>query len=179
MSRLAKNGITISEGVEVLIDDGVLAVKGPKGELKKNFRDGAILSIDNGVVNIEPKTNSKFNRSLVGTYAAHLKNMMIGVTVGFSKKLIIEGTGYRFELAGKELVLSVGFSHPVRIAIPEGITLKVEKSELTISGNDKEIVGQFSASIRNVKKPEPYKGKGIKYEGERILRKSGKSGKEK
>jgi large subunit ribosomal protein L6 len=110
----------------------------------------------------------------VGTYASHVRNMLKGVTEGFSKKLIVEGVGYKWDVQGKTLNLALGFSHPVKVAIPEGLTVVAEKGTLTISGHDKEVIGQFAADIRALKKPEPYKGKGIRYEGEVIRRKQGK-----
>ena len=174
MSRLAKKGIQIPSGVEVKLDGSSVVVKGSKGELARFFRPEVKIQVEGQLIKLEPKGSSKLVRSLVGTYAAHLKNMILGVTEGFAKKLQIEGTGYRFEVSGKELNLSVGFSHPVKLSIPEELNLKAEKGELTISGLDKELVGQFAASVRQVRPPEPYKGKGIRYEGEVIRRKQGK-----
>jgi len=174
MSRLAKKGIEIPKGVEVKLEAGAVLVKGSKGELKRVFRPEVKIEIEADLIKLSPLGSSKLVRSLVGTYAAHLKNMILGVTEGFAKKLQIEGTGYRFELSGKDLILSVGFSHLVKIAVPEGLSLKVEKAELTVSGLDKELVGQFAASVRQVRPPEPYKGKGIRYADEIIRRKQGK-----
>ena len=174
MSKLAKKGIEIPKNVEFKLDNFLILVKGPNGELRRAYRPGVKIEIEDQLIKIEPQGSSKFARSLVGTFASHIRNMIQGVTGGFSKKLKIEGTGYRFELFGKELVLSVGFSHPVKIPVPEGLVLKVDKAELTISGADKEMVGQFSAKVRAVRPPEPYKGKGIRYADEVIRRKQGK-----
>ncbi|MEK7068361.1 MAG: 50S ribosomal protein L6, partial [Patescibacteria group bacterium] len=113
-------------------------------------------------------------RALVGTYASHIRNMLQGVTAGFTKKLLVEGVGFKWDVQGKTVNLALGFSHPVKVAIPEGLTVTADKGALTIVGFDKELVGQFAANIRALKKPEPYKGKGIRYEGEVIRRKQGK-----
>ena len=125
-------------------------------------------------VQVSKLTSAKEAQALVGTYASHVRNMMTGVTTGFSKKLLVEGVGFKWDVAGKTLNLALGFSHPVKMAIPEGLTVVAEKATLTISGFDKELVGQFAANIRALKKPEPYKGKGIRYDGEVIRRKQGK-----
>ena len=160
---------------EVAISAGLVRVKGPLGELSRPFRpeDVSIAVVDGGVTVI-PKRETKVARSLWGTYASHIDNMIKGVNQVFQKKLILEGVGYRMEVRGNDLVLSVGFSHPVTLPIPEGVSVSVEKSELTIAGFDKEAVGQFAANVRATKKPEPYKGKGIRYSDEVIRRKQGK-----
>ncbi len=174
MSRLAKKPIAVPEKTEVSVAGGVVRVKGPKGELMRpEHRMVGITMGSEGVV-VEKKGNSILARALVGTYASHMRNMVEGVTTGFTKKLLVEGVGYRWEVAGTTLNLNLGFSHPVKVAIPEGLEVKAERSTLTISGIDKERVGQFAANIRALKKPEPYKGKGIRYEGEVIRRKQGK-----
>ncbi len=123
---------------------------------------------------VTPKVESRESQQMLGTTAAHIRNMLAGVTTGFTKKLAIEGVGYKWEVKGKELVMALGFSHPVKMTIPEGVTVKADKGVLDISGFDKEVVGQFAANVRAQKKPEPYKGKGIHYEGEVIRRKQGK-----
>ncbi|MCA9347925.1 50S ribosomal protein L6 [Candidatus Saccharibacteria bacterium] len=179
MSRLGKQPITIPAGVEVTLDGGALTVKGPKATLTKDVKEDVSIKIDAGSVTLEPAEETKEAKALWGTYAAHLHNMIKGVTEGFEKILQIEGVGYRAEVRGNSLVLNVGFSHPVELEIPAGISAEVVKNEIKLLGNDKEALGQFAANVRKVKKPEPYKGKGIKYVGERILRKSGKSGKDK
>jgi len=175
MSRLGKKPIEIPEGVTVSRQGNTIAVKGPQGELSRDFRDDVVeINIADKEITVTPKSDSKFARSLWGTYASHLRNMISGSKEHFSKKLILEGIGYKVELAGKNLVLSVGFSHKVEVEIPEEIKVEVEKNDITISGANKEQVGQFAAEIRGYKKPEPYKGKGVRYEGEIIRRKEGK-----
>ncbi len=174
MSRLGKQPVTIPSGVEVKLNDGTLTVKGPKGELTRPVTDAVNFEITDADVTLTPANESARSRALWGTYASHLRNMFEGVTEGFKKELEIEGVGYRAESQGNKLTLNVGFSHPVLMEVPEGLTCVVEKSLITISGHDKEAVGQFAANVRAVKKPEPYKGKGIHYVGEYIIRKQGK-----
>ena len=174
MSRLAKKPIVLPAKTELSVAGGVMRVKGPKGELSKaTHRHIGIEVTPEGVV-VTKKIDNLETRALVGTYASHVRNMVKGVTEGFTKKLLVEGVGYKWDVAGKTLNLALGFSHPVKVAIPAGLEVKAEKSALTISGPDKEVVGQFAANIRALKKPEPYKGKGIRYEGEVIRRKQGK-----
>lgn len=172
MSRIGKQPITIPSGVEVNVSNGVCTVKGPKGTLTRKVADDVAFAIEGNAVTLSPKNDDA--RALWGTYAAHLLNMIEGVTKGFEKKLEIEGVGYRANAQGNKIVLSVGFSHPVELTAPEGIALTVEKNQITITGSDKDQVGQFAANVRAVKKPEPYKGKGIHYVGEYIIRKQGK-----
>lgn len=175
MSRLAKQPIAIPSGVEVKLDGTLLTVKGPKGELSRSFKTDVIsLELKDDSVIIKKKEDTVFSQALVGTYASHVMNMFQGVTEGFTKKLIVEGVGFRSEVKGSNLEMSLGFSHPVVMAIPEGITATAEKNVITVSGFDKERTMQFAAQIRAKKKPEPYKGKGIRYEGEIIRRKQGK-----
>lgn len=174
MSRIGKNPITIPQEVTISIDDGVLTVKGPKGELKREFRDEISFLQKDGVLELKLKRHTRLAPALWGTYASHIQNMIEGVTKGFQKKLIIEGVGYRAELQGSKLVLLVGYSHPVEVEAPEGISFSADKNSVTVSGIDKELVGQTAAKIRQVRKPEPYKGKGIRYDGEVIRRKAGK-----
>lgn len=179
MSRIGKKPILIPEGVEVKLENGIVAIKGPLGELNRSFKDDILISSDKGVINLRPNTGKKIRRekdivSLWGTYASHIRNMINGVIKGFSKSLIIEGVGYKALKEGENLVLSLGFSHPVKVEIPKSINLKVEKNVITIFGSDKEEVGAFAAKIRDFKKPEPYKGKGIRYEGEVVRHKAGK-----
>ncbi|MCA9362999.1 50S ribosomal protein L6 [Candidatus Kaiserbacteria bacterium] len=174
MSRLGKQPITIPAGVEVTLDGGALTVKGPKATLTKDVKEDVSIKIDAGSVTLEPAEETKEAKALWGTYAAHLHNMIKGVTEGFEKILQIEGVGYRAEVRGNSLVLNVGFSHPVELEIPAGISAEVVKNEIKLLGNDKEALGQFAANVRKVKKPEPYKGKGIRYQGEYIIRKQGK-----
>ncbi len=175
MSRLAKKGIAIPNGVQCSFEGNVLHVKGPKGELTRPFKLDVIrIDINGDHIDLEKVRDTVFSRALLGTYASHIRNMIQGVTQGFEKKLIVEGIGFRSEVKGKELHLALGFSHPVIMEIPEGLTVTAEKNVITVSGIDKEAVTQFAAKIRAKKKPEPYKGKGIRYEGEIIQRKQGK-----
>lgn len=174
MSRLAKRPIAIPAKAEITVSGNSIAVKGPKGTLTKPTH--RLISVEVGPegVQVAVRGASLEGKALVGTYASHVRNMLQGVTEGYTKKLLIEGVGYKWDVAGKKLNLALGFSHPVNVDIPEGLTVKAEKSALTIEGHDKEAVGQFAANIRAMKKPEPYKGKGIRYEGEVIRRKQGK-----
>lgn len=174
MSRLAKKPISIPDKVEVKKDGLTVIVKGPLGELRREFREEIAISVEDGSITLTPKEINPFLSALWGTYASHLKNMMNGVLVNYEKKLIIEGVGFKVDLQGKELVLNLGFSHPIKIEVPAGVNVVTEKNKMTITGIDKEKVGAFSAKIKNLKKPEPYKGKGIRYEGEYIRRKTGK-----
>lgn len=174
MSRIGKQEIQIPKGIEVKKDGAVLAVKGPKGTLTKIFRDDVTVNINGDLITLTISRNDKFSKSLWGTYASHIKNMIQGVETPYQKKLILEGVGFKSEVKGKEFVFALGFSHPVIVKIPEGITATAEKNNITITGIDKELVGSFTAGIRALKKPEPYKGKGMRYEGEVIRRKQGK-----
>ncbi len=176
MSRIGKKEIKIPSGVEVKFQDSVLSVKGPKGELRMKVHELVDIKIDGDTARVEPKDDSKFANALWGTFASHLQNMITGVTEGYSKKLLVEGVGYRVEQKGNKIELKIGFSHPVEVEVPEDLSAEVDPKEnsITISGIDKQKVGQFAADIRKIKKPEPYKGKGIRFEGEHILRKEGK-----
>ena len=174
MSRLAKRPIAIPAKTEVTVSGGLVMVKGPKGTLQRPIHRMVTIEVGEGGVQVSPKGESLQSRALIGTFASHIKNMIGGVNSGFSKKLLIEGVGYKWDVQGKTLNLALGFSHPVKVAIPEGLTVKADKGALDISGFDKELVGQFAADIRAMKKPEPYKGKGIRYDGEVIRRKQGK-----
>lgn len=174
MSRIGKRSIAIPAGTEVSVVDHEIVVKGKGGTLKRPLHPVIALAVENGSVTVSPKTENRLARALWGTYAAHVKNMVSGVNTPFVKKLQIEGIGYKAELSGKNLKLALGFSHPVIVAVPEGVTALVEKNIITISGANKETVGQFAASVRELKKPEPYKGKGIRYEGEVVREKQGK-----
>ncbi|MBI5004577.1 MAG: 50S ribosomal protein L6 [Candidatus Lloydbacteria bacterium] len=174
MSRVGKQILTIPEKTTAVISGGVVTVKGPKGETSKRFADTVKVAIEGNKITATPTNNSMQAKMMWGTAMAHIKNMLSGVNHPFTKKLLIEGVGFRAELAGKDLKLALGFSHPVLIRIPDGVAVSVEKGVISISGIDKEIVGQFAATIRSHKKPEPYKGKGIRYENEVIRRKQGK-----
>lgn len=174
MSHIGKKGITISEKVDVSISGGLVAVKGPLGEIKRNFDLSDVEIGKNGQnLSVKLKSNPK-NKAVWGTLTSHISNMIKGVSAGFEKKLLIEGVGFKAQTEGNKLSLSVGLSHPVKMEIPDGVKVKVEKNLISISGFDKEKVGQFAADVRSVKKPEPYKGTGIKYENEIIRRKAGK-----
>ncbi len=174
MSRLGKQPVVIPEGVEVTLVDGLITVKGPKGTLTLPVKEDVDFKIEGSEITLAPAQDTKFARALWGTYAAIIRNLITGVTEGFSKVLEIEGVGYRMDVQGQKVVLNVGFSHPVELEIPEGLSVVVEKNVATVSGIDKHAVGQFAANIRKVKPPEPYKGKGIRYQGEYIIRKQGK-----
>lgn len=173
MSRLGKQPVTIPAGVTVKCEAGVVTVVGPKGTLTREVKKDVTISIDGETVTLTPGKTSAA-KALWGTYASHIRNMIEGVTTGFTKVLEIEGVGYRAEVKGNNLVLSVGFSHPVPLVVPAGITATVEKSVVTLVSADKDALGQFAANVRKVRKPEPYKGKGIRYKGEYIIRKQGK-----
>lgn len=174
MSRIGKQPIVIPEKTSVSREGDIIVVKGPLGELKRKFIDTVTITIGEGTITLLPANEEPFSKILWGTYASHLQNMIAGVHTPFKKTLLIEGVGYRAEMSGKKLVLSIGFSHKVEMPIPEGITMTSEKGMMTITGIDKDLVGQFAAKVRAQKKPEPYKGKGIRYEGEVIRRKQGK-----
>ena len=174
MSRIGKQEINIPAGVKVSQSGGVLSVVGPKGTVKKNFRDDVTITVTDKAITLNIKRNDKFSESLWGTYASQIKNMIAGVVTPFQKKLILEGVGFKSEVKGKEFVFSLGFSHQVFVPIPEGITATADKNNITITGIDKELVGSFTAAIRALKKPEPYKGKGMRYDTEVIRRKQGK-----
>lgn len=174
MSRIGKQQIQIPAGVEVTFDAHAVRVKGPQGELVRELRDEVDFKIENGIITAEPRRNDKFSRSLWGTYMSHIKNMVAGVVTPFSKKLLVEGVGLKWEVKGTDLYLNLGFSHQIIKAIPKGITVLAEKGTLTITSIDKEAVGLFGNQIRSLKKPEPYKGKGIRYSDEVVRRKQGK-----
>ena len=174
MSRIGKQEIVIPAGMEVTKNDGVITVKGPKGTLTKVFRDDIEIKIADSIITLGIKRNDKVSKSLWGTYASHIKNMIAGVQTPYVKKLILEGVGFKSEVKGKEIHFALGFSHPVVVKIPEGLTVTAEKNNITVTGIDKELVGSFTAAVLSLKKPEPYKGKGMRYEGEVIRRKQGK-----
>lgn len=174
MSRIAQKPIEIPQNTNVILSDDTVTVKGPLGELSRKLRREIEVVINDGEVKVNQKGQTGFAHALSGTYASHIKNMIDGVNKPFEKKLIIEGVGFKSDVQGKQLVMSLGFSHQVKMDIPEGLDVTAEKNVLTISGINKEQVGAFAASIRATKKPEPYKGKGIRYENEIIRRKEGK-----
>ncbi len=175
MSRLAKKPTIIPVGVTVIVDDHRVTVKGKNGELFKDYKKNYVsIVVEGSEITFTLKKNDVFGRSIIGTYVAHVRNMIKGVTEGFTKKLILEGVGYKVNLEGNTLVMALGFSHPVAMAVPTNLTVTVEKNTTTISGFDKELVGSFAADLRAQKKPEPYKGKGMRYDDEIIRRKQGK-----
>lgn len=174
MSRIGKRAITIPAGTTVSVADGVVTVKGKNGELKRTMRPIVSVSVDGNEVMVKPVAKTRLAQALWGTYAAHVHNMIAGVNEPFKKEMVLEGVGYKVAVAGSEVTLNIGFSHPVKVPIPQGITVSVEKNAITVSGMDKDAVGQFAANIRALKKPEPYKGKGIRYINEVIRRKQGK-----
>lgn len=174
MSRIGKNPVALPATIEASFTGGVFTVKGPKGTLARPFTDDVSVTLTPESVTIAPAKETLFAKALWGTYAAHIQNMIKGVTEGFVKVLQVEGVGYRGEVKGTTLVMQLGYSHPVTFEIPQGVSVVVEKSVITISGIDKEVIGQFAANVRAKRKPEPYKGKGIRYQGEFILRKQGK-----
>lgn len=178
MSRVGKQPIILPAGVNAVVQDGVLTVSGPKGELKQPILDGIKLELADGELLLIRRSDEPAVRARHGLMRTLIQNMVSGVSNGFEKKLELSGVGYRVAQAGENLELSLGFSHSVRYQIPQGVKASVEQNTITVSGIDKQRVNQVAAEIRALKKPEPYKGKGIKYVDEQIIRKSGKSGKE-
>lgn len=174
MSRIGKQEILIPNGVKVTKNGNALTVVGSKGTLVRFFKDDIDINITDKLITLNVKRNDKFSKSLWGTYASHIKNMIEGVEKPYQKKLILEGVGFKSEVKGKDLHFALGFSHPVIVKIPEGLSATADKNVITITGVDKELVGNFTASVRALKKPEPYKGKGMRYEDEVIRRKQGK-----
>ena len=173
MSRIGNRILTIPEGVSVSVNGNIVTVKGPKGELSTEINRNITVEVEGNEVKVTRK-NDNF-KNFHGTANANIKNMIIGVSEGYEKKLESIGVGYRFALKGNELVVTAGYSHPVNVAIPEGITLESpSNTELTVKGIDKCKVGEFAANIRKIREPEPYKGKGIRYKDEFIRRKEGK-----
>ena len=173
MSRVGNRKLIIPAGVTVSVDENVVTVKGPKGELSTAINENITVNVEGNDVTLERK-NDNF-KNFHGTANANINNMILGVTKGFEKKLESVGVGYRFQLKGNTLVVTAGYSHPVNVQIPEGIKLEVpSNTELFIRGIDKQLVGEFAANVRKIRKPEPYKGKGIRYADEHIRRKEGK-----
>jgi large subunit ribosomal protein L6 len=180
MSRIGRKPIAIPNGVEIKIEDNLVTVIGPKGTLARTVHKDMQVSIEENEVNVVRPSDNKMHRSLHGTTRSILANMISGVTEGFTKSLDLVGVGYRANKTGDKVVLNVGYSHPVEIVPESGIEFDVPaNNKIIVKGIDKELVGATAAKIRSVRKPEPYKGKGIKYEGERIIRKEGKAGKKK
>jgi large subunit ribosomal protein L6 len=179
VSRVGRMPVEVPGGVQVDIKGSNVHVKGPKGEMKRTFSSLIDLKMDGNQITVERKTDAPAERALHGTTRAILANMVYGVSTGFEVVLEVEGVGYRAEMNGKNLVLHVGYSHPVDMVPPEGISFEADAKtrQIKVLGHDKEQVGQLAANIRNVRPPEPYHGKGIRYAGERIRRKAGKAGK--
>ena len=179
MSRIGRSPVKIPSGVQVSIDGATVVVKGPKGELTRTFRPEITMHQDAGQVTFERQSDAPSVRALHGLSRALLNNMVLGVSAGFEKQLQVEGVGYRAEKSGNALVLTVGYSHPVRIEPPAGISFNVEEKTrlIKVLGPDKELVGQVAADIRKVRPPEPYKGKGVRYVDEHVRHKAGKAGK--
>ncbi|GIO39814.1 MULTISPECIES: 50S ribosomal protein L6 [Paenibacillus] len=180
MSRIGRKPITVPSGVDITLNNSVITVKGPKGTLTRELHKDMKVSVEDNQILVERPSDNKLHRSLHGTTRSVVNNMVSGVTEGFTKTLELVGVGYRASKSGEKLVLNVGYSHPVEITPEAGITFEVpSNTKIIVSGINKERVGEYAANIRAVRAPEPYKGKGIKYEGERIIRKEGKAGKKK
>lgn len=178
MSRIGKQIIEIPSGVEVTLTGNTIKVKGPKGELECTFDPSMQVEQKENTLQVKRSSDEPSQRSLHGLTRALIANMVIGVSMGYSKRLEIIGVGYRAQASGKKLTLSLGFSHPIELTVPEGLTAEMDpeqKNVLVVSGIDKQLVGQFAANVRSFRPPEPYKGKGIRYEGEYVARKAGKS----
>jgi large subunit ribosomal protein L6 len=175
MSRIGKKPVTVPANVTATIDGGVLNVKGPKGALSLTLRDEIKYTLEDGGISVQPANDTKQARAFWGMQRTLVQNLVTGVTDGFTKKLLITGVGYRANAQGRKLKLQLGYSHDVDIEVPEGLTVATpDQTTVEISGTDKQKVGQLAAEIRRWRKPEPYKGKGIKYDGEYIFRKEGK-----
>ncbi|MEO8355773.1 MAG: 50S ribosomal protein L6 [Chloroflexota bacterium] len=179
MSRIGRLPVAVPNGVQIDVQGSAVHVKGPKGELKRSFSSLIDIALDNGQVMITRKSDNAVDRALHGTTRAVIANMVHGVSSGFERVLQVEGVGYRAELQGKDLALFVGYSHPVKMEPPAGISFEVDLKtrQIKVLGYDREVVGQTAAEIRRVRPPEPYHGKGIRYFGEKIRRKAGKAGK--
>lgn len=177
MSRIGKKPITLPQGVEITVQDNMVTVKGPKGTLAQAIPQGITVSKQDDQIVVERAGDSKQDRAYHGLTRALVANMVQGVSTGFERKLELVGVGYRAQLQGKKLVINIGFSHPVEVEPPEGIEFEVPAAnKITVKGIDKQLVGNTAAVIRDIRRPEPYKGKGIKYENEVVRRKAGKAG---
>jgi len=176
MSRIGKKPIAIPKGVEVRLEGDQLIIKGPKGELNINVHPDVKLVIEDNNIAVSVVDETRESRSVHGLFRALIDNMVTGVTKGFERVLEIVGVGYRAELKGRTAVFNLGYSHPINFELPKGIDAKIEKTKITLSGIDRGLLGMTAAKIRSFRKPEPYKGKGIKYAGEMIRRKAGKAG---
>jgi large subunit ribosomal protein L6 len=176
MSRIGKLPVEIPAGVTITVESDAIKVSGPKGNLEAAKLPHVDVAIEGTTLTVTRKSDEKIARAQHGLMRALINNMVVGVTKGFEKKLEVNGVGFKIALQGTSLILNLGFSHPVEFKAPEGVTLGVDKMTISVSGISKQQVGQVAADIRRLKKPEPYKGKGIKYEGEYIIRKAGKTG---
>lgn len=178
MSRVGNKPVTIPSNVTIDVQDHTLTVKGPKGELTRTFDPQITINVEENEITFERPNNQKNVRALHGTTRALVNNMVLGVSEGFKKTLLLQGVGYRAQAQGNKLTLNVGLSHPAEFDIPEGIEVDLpSNTEINISGADKDLVGQFAANVREIRRPEPYKGKGVRYSDENIIRKEGKTGK--
>jgi len=176
MSRIGKKPVQLPDKVQFALNGNVISIKGPKGNLERKLHPAIKIEVDDKVITVSTDTNDKKKVALQGLFRSLISNMVTGVTTGYEKKLVLSGIGYRAETKGCSLILNVGYSNPVDFKIPDGITANVEKNtEITLSGIDKEILGQVAANIRGQRPPEPYKGKGIMYADERLIRKAGKT----
>ena len=175
MSRIGNRELEIPTGVTVTVNENVVTVKGAKGELSLTLKDGISVKVEETKLTVESTGKAKFDNAMHGTTNSLIKNMITGVSKGYSKGLEIIGVGYRFQVRGTELVVNAGYSHPVTLKIPQGLAIEtVSNTEITVNGIDKELVGEFAAKVRKVRKPEPYKGKGVRYKDEFVRRKEGK-----
>ena len=179
MSRIGRQPVIIPAGVKMAVAAGKVTVEGPKGKLERVLPLGGVaVEVKDGQALVSRPDDTRRAKALHGLVRSLVNNMVVGVTKGYEKELHIEGVGYRAAVAGSVLNLTLGYSHPVEFAIPKGITITVDaQTEVKVSGTDKELVGQVAANIRKIRKPEPYKGKGVRYAGERVIRKAGKAGK--
>ena len=175
MSRIGNRKLVVPEGVEITVENNQVTVKGPKGELSLEIKENITVQVEDNTVVVTRANDEKATRAMHGTTNANIHNMIEGVTNGFKKDLEIIGVGYRFSMKGNQLVINAGYSHPVELEIPSGLSVEVtSNTEITVKGISKEKVGEFAANIRKVRKPEPYKGKGIRYKDEHVQRKEGK-----
>ena len=175
MSRIGKRPVLVPAGVTANVSGQLVKIKGSKGEMSFEVPDDVSVALENGAIAVQPRSQSKRARSLWGTSRARINNLVIGTTAGFEKKLEINGVGYRAEVKGTNILLTLGYSHPVEYKLPEGVSAKVDKNNLILSGMDKQALGAAAAKLRSFRAPEPYKGKGVKYAEEKIIRKAGKA----
>jgi len=175
MSRIGKNPVTVPDGVTAELNGQLVKVKGPKGELSQEIHDEVSVKQEDNLISFAPRTTSRLSRKLYPSMRTLVNNMVVGVTDGYTKKLIIQGVGFRANMQGTTLLMQLGYSHEVRYDIPQGVQVSVEnQTEITVTGIDKQLVGHVAAKIRGYKRPEPYKGKGIRYDDEYVMRKEGK-----